>query len=156
MITFTPAIPADIPAFTDIIRDTFVEYGWIFRFEDELPDFVDYPTAYTDTPNRLFAMRDGARVIGCVALKVNREGAYLSRVYLARSERGKGLGKAMVRFILDEARKAGHPHVHLWTDTRFLTAHRLYEHLGFRRANSIRSLHDTNISFEYRYDLDLG
>lgn len=156
MDTFRIALPEDIPAMTAIIAETFEEYGWIFVMADELPDFVDYPAAYEHTPNRLYAMRDAAgAVIGSIALKVGDEGAYLSRVYLKRSERGRGLGKVMVRFILDVARESGHPHVHLWTDTRFTTAHGLYERMGFERQPVIRSLHDTNNSFEFRYDLDL-
>jgi putative acetyltransferase len=156
MDAFRIATPADIPAMTAIIAETFDEYGWIFVMEDELPDFVDYPAAYAHTPNRLHAMTDASgAVVGCIALKVGYEGAYLSRVYLKRSERGRGLGKAMVRFILDLAREDGHRHVHLWTDTRFTTAHGLYERMGFERQLAIRSLHDTNNSFEFRYDLDL-
>lgn len=157
MNRFRIARPDDIPAMAGIIADTFDEYGWVFVMEDELPDFLAYPSCYDGTPNRLYAMTDEAgTVIGSIALKVGGEGAYLSRVYLARSERGRGFGKEMVAFILDVARKSGHRHVHLWTDTRFTTAHGLYERMGFRRQPAIRSLHDANNSFEFRYDLDLG
>jgi putative acetyltransferase len=156
MGAFRTARADDIPAMAAIIADTFDEHGWDFVMEDELPDFIDYPSAYAHTPNRLYAMTDDAgTVIGSIALKLGDDGAYLSRVYLARAERGRGLGKVMVRFILDLARENGHRHVHLWTDTRFMTAHGLYERMGFHRQPVIRSLHDTNNSFEFRYDLDL-
>jgi putative acetyltransferase len=156
MSAFRIARPEDIPAMTAIIAETFDEYGWIFVMEDELPDFADYPARYENTRNRLYAMVDETEtVIGSIALKIGPEGAYLSRVYLKRSERGRGLGKVMVGFILDLARTSGHAHVHLWTDTRFTTAHGLYERMGFRRQPVVRSLHDTNNSFEFRYDLDL-
>jgi putative acetyltransferase len=42
----------------------------------------------------------------------------------------------------------------LWSDTRFLAAHRLYRNLGFREIGT-RELNDSNNSVEYGFELSL-
>lgn len=156
----------DIPVAISIIRDVFIEYGWEFRSEDEVPDFLNFDEYYNgnrfspSTP-RLFVVEwaGGDRVVtpglvGCIALKYNEEGPYLGRVYLRKQVRGKGAGKWMTRCILGVLRDEGQHRVHLWTDTRFEPAHGLYQSLGFRFSGCVRSLHDVNKSFEYEMVLD--
>jgi hypothetical protein len=43
----------------------------------------------------------------------------------------------------------------LWSDTRFLDAHRLYERLGYRRTGRTRELHDLSDTVEYEFDKPL-
>ncbi len=158
--TMRPSQIGDIPRLTSIICGVFDEYGWIFVAQDELPDFVDFATYYSN-PNqaRLFTIEERSdgkmSIVGCIGLKVNAEGAYLSRVYLDKSVRGKGLGKYMVLQTLKLAREDGFTSVHLWTDTRFTDAHGLYERIGFTHTGDLRSLHDTNKSFEWKYRISL-
>lgn len=151
-----PAQASDLSALTEIIRSVFVEYEWIFVASDELPDFVDFETFYGtnegDRNPRLFAIeaKSTGRIVGCIALKYNSEGPYLSRVYLHKSARGKGLGKWMVEVVMDVAKNEEYESIHLWTDTRFEAAHHLYRKLGFKGGNALRSLHDVNHSFEWK------
>jgi RimJ/RimL family protein N-acetyltransferase len=151
-----PARSSDIAALTEIIRGVFVEYEWIFVTAYELPDFVNFDSFYgtneSDRNPRLFAIeaRSTGRLVGCIALKYNEEGPYLSRVYLNKSDRGKGLGKWMVEQVMDIAQNEGFESIHLWTDTRFEAAHHLYRKLGFKGGNALRSLHDVNNSFEWK------
>jgi len=135
-----------------IIRDVFDEYGWVFVEHDELPDFVHYNVYYSDPQRaRLYALTDSqGTILGCIGLKVNAHGAYLSRVYLRQSHRGLGLGKWMTARVMHIAVIDGFKSLHLWTDTRFVGAHRMYERLGFQMSGELRSLHDVNHSFEYK------
>jgi putative acetyltransferase len=155
MTRILPAQKVDIPELTSIIGGVFVEYGWIFDAQDEVPDFVAFDTYYVGTEHRLFTVWIGEERVGCIAVKVGPEGPYLSRVYLKKEARGKGIGRMMTEFAFDEARRRGFTHIHLWTDTRLLTAHKMYEATGFTRTPVIRALHEINFSFEYRYDRDL-
>ncbi len=155
MTRILPATKEDIPEMTAIIGDVFEEYGWIFDADEELPDFVAFETWYVGTEHRLFCVWDGDRRIGSIAMKVGPEGPYLSRVYLKEEARGKGIGRMMTEFAFEEARKRGFTRIHLWTDTRLLTAHKMYEATGFTRMPLIRPLHEINISFEVRYDREL-
>jgi GNAT superfamily N-acetyltransferase len=94
-------------------------------------------------------------IVGCIALKFNAEGPYLSRVYLRREVRGLGLGRWMSAQMLHIARKQGFLRIHLWTDTRFEDAHRMYQKLGFTFTGDIRSLHDINNTFEWKMEASL-
>ncbi len=152
-----PAKEADIRLMSDIINTVFDEYGWTFVETDELPDFVFYESHYSN-PERalLFALTDEKdNVIGSIAVKSGGRGPYLSRVYLMAEYRGFGLGKWMTSQVMELVKKRGFDSIHLWTDTRFVDAHRMYERLGFRMTGEIRSLHDVNRSFEFRMESEL-
>lgn len=155
MTRILPAQKADIPELIEIIGRVFEEYDWIFDANDELPDLVDFDHYYVGTEHRLFTVWIGEQRVGCIAVKVGPEGPYLSRVYLKKDARGQGIGRMMTEFAFKDVRKRGFTHIHLWTDTRLLTAHKMYEATGFTRMPVIRALHEINISFEVRYDRDV-
>lgn len=155
MTRILPATKDDIPELIAIIGGVFEEYEWIFEAKEELPDLVDFDHDYVGTEHRLFTVWMDEERVGCIAVKLAAEGPYLSRVYLKKEARGKGIGRMMTEFAFDEARKRGFTHIHLWTDTRLLTAHKMYEAMGFTRRPVIRALHEINISFEVRYDREL-
>lgn len=152
-----PAIKSDIPIMSGIISSVFDEYGWKFVEVDELPDFVFYDKYYSNPEiAELFAITDeDENVIGSIALKNDGRGPYLSRVYLLATYRGLGLGKWMTNYVLEVAKSRGFNSIHLWTDTRFLEAHRMYERLGFHMTGDFRSLHDTNRSFEFKMEIEI-
>ncbi len=155
MTRILPATKEDIPELIGIIGAVFGEYGWIFQPDEELPDFAEFEKWYVGTEHRLFTVWDEGQRVGCIAVKVGAEGPYLSRVYLKKEMRGKGIGRMMTEFAFEEARRRGFTRIHLWTDTRLLTAHKMYEATGFTRMPVIRALHEVNFSFEYRYDRNL-
>lgn len=58
----------------------------------------------------------------------------LRKMYLLRSARGQGLGKALLAHAIDEARTRGFSEIVLETATVLETAIALYARFGFRRA----------------------
>jgi ribosomal protein S18 acetylase RimI-like enzyme len=52
---------------------------------------------------------------------------------VASSARGRGVGEALVRTVIDRARAAGIGQVVLSSSEKMLAAHRLYERIGFTR-----------------------
>jgi putative acetyltransferase len=56
---------------------------------------------------------------------------------------------------MDYARRAGVRRMLLWSDTRFVEAHRLYRSMGFRQLDEPRDLHDSNNSVEYGFEREL-
>jgi RimJ/RimL family protein N-acetyltransferase len=158
---FRKFVPNDIPSLSKIIENVFIEYSWVYIEKDEVPDFVNFAEYYANGKKaRLYTVElEGTSnpvIVGCIALKFNNEGPYLSRVYLTKAYRGLGLGKWMTNMVIDIARKEGHQTVHLWTDTRFLDAHAMYRRIGFERTTDLRSLHDVNTSFEFKMVLNLN
>jgi GNAT superfamily N-acetyltransferase len=145
---------ADIPVLIDIIHRTIESYGYIFELEFELADFLDFDAYYSDGKAELYVIEHDGVVAGCGALKLNGEIPYLSRIYVDEVYRGNGYGKAIVLHLMRRNVALGHVHLELWSDTRFRTAHALYEKLGYVFTGRVRPLGDINNCFEYHYVID--
>ncbi len=76
--------------------------------------------------------------------------AELHRLYVRADQRGKGLAARLVAHVEAMAREAGARRMELWSDTRFETAHRLYERLGYTRGGT-RPLGDISNSIELSF-----
>ncbi len=61
--------------------------------------------------------------------------AVLENVVVDETERSKGYGEALVRYCVEEARRAGCHGLTLVSDRRRTAAHRFYERLGFRQSH---------------------
>jgi putative acetyltransferase len=79
------------------------------------------------------AYLDGVAV-GCGAMRRYGEAtAELKRMYVDRSVRGRGVGRALVVALEHEARRIGLTKVVLETGTRLAPAIKLYEAMGYTR-----------------------
>ena len=159
IFTMEPTIESEIPQLSKIIESVFIEYNWIYVESDEVPDFLNFNQSYADPERGMIytvkSITGKPEIIGCIALKFNNEGPYLSRVYLKEAFRGYGLGKWMSVEMMNLARERGFNHIHLWTDTRFIGAHHMYRKVGFSMSGLLRSLHDINNSFEFKMEAPL-
>jgi GNAT superfamily N-acetyltransferase len=146
----------DIPILVQLIEGVFFEYDWVFDANIELPDLMDFEHYYNTEeglPKLLVTcLKDGDEPVACAAIKPDNRGAYLSRVYVSRSHRRQGIARAMISKLVEEALDQDIHYVHLWTDTQFEDAHKLYEHLEFVFTGHARSLNDPNNCFEYHYE----
>ncbi|HLP80289.1 MAG TPA: GNAT family N-acetyltransferase [Acidobacteriota bacterium] len=59
--------------------------------------------------------------------------AELSKVYIDPKYQGRGIGKALVTYLLTHAKSQGFTSVYLSTRIEFAIALRMYEHMGFVR-----------------------
>jgi GNAT superfamily N-acetyltransferase len=59
----------------------------------------------------------------------------IEAVRVADDLRGRGVGSAMIRWAIDEARASGAALVQLTSDARREDAHRFYERLGFKKSH---------------------
>jgi GNAT superfamily N-acetyltransferase len=64
--------------------------------------------------------------------KIRAEAVEIKRLYLRPEVRGEGLGRRLVRRLIDEARKAGYCEIYLDTADFMSSAHTLYRSEGFR------------------------
>jgi GNAT superfamily N-acetyltransferase len=139
-LSFREARREDLPAIIAMLADD----GLGGTRETPLPEGVDpvYETAFdelaTQSGNRLIvAERDGA-LVGTMQLVIipglSRHGArraQIEAVRVARPVRGQGIGDALLRHAIDEARAAGCALVQLTSDKRRGRAHIFYERVGF-------------------------
>lgn len=84
-------------------------------------------------PNvRFFVARLNGLAVGCGGVAVFDDYAEVKRMYTRPVARGRGVAKALLRRIEDEARGAGRSVLRLETGTYQQEAIGLYERMGFR------------------------
>lgn len=123
----------------DDVRGLFREYAeWVgvdlaFQgFEDEL---TGLPGKYARPDGRLLLLLDGARAIGCVALRrFDSATGEVKRLYVRPPARGRGLGKALAREVVDAAREIGYRRLLLDTLAPMVEARTLYASFGFHEV----------------------
>jgi putative acetyltransferase len=169
----------DGPALITIIGDAFTDYpGCVLDVDGEMPELRAIASSFQRIGGRFWVAAAGERVVGGVGLSPSvapprdlappldltppaPAGVELRKLYVDRGERRAGIGRALCERVEREARARGAAFVELWTDTRFETAHKLYEARGYvagRRGGDriTRELHDLSGSVEYYYRLALG
>jgi len=136
-LAFRPVVGADLPFLHRVYAST--------RADELAP--LDWPpeqkAAFIDMQFKAQQSDYGANYPDMLWLVILHAGAPVGRLYLDRREtehcivdiaflpehRGKGLGTALMRDLLDEASAAGKP-MTIYVE-KFNPAHRLYDRLGF-------------------------
>src|SRR5215813_6068330 len=80
---------------------------------------------------RFFLARLDGFAVGCGGVAVFEDYAEVKRMYTRPAARGRGVAKALLRRIEDEARRARKSVLRLETGTYQQEALGLYEHMGF-------------------------
>jgi len=82
----------------------------------------------------LLLARRGEEVLGCAGLRLHADAAGVTRVHVAGTARGQGLGSRLLRALEDEARAHGLYVLRLDTRSDLIEARRLYTRHGFKEA----------------------
>jgi GNAT superfamily N-acetyltransferase len=95
-----------------------------------------------DSRARLIVAELNGRIVGTFHLVYltylagkGREDAQLEAVHVSRDHRNQGIGAAMMRWAIEEARKRNCRRVQLTTNKARTSAHRFYERLGFEATH---------------------
>lgn len=148
-----PVTDADAIPVQDLVRSIVAEYDCTLDFEDE-PHWQN-PVAYFVPPQGAFwVLEADGRIVATVAVKLHDDNGEVKCLYVHPDLRGQGWGQRLTRHVMDYAREHGKPTMILWTDTRFETAHRMYEKMGYVRTG-FRDLADNNNTKEYGYEQPL-
>jgi GNAT superfamily N-acetyltransferase len=148
-----PATRADAAGVIDLIGRVFVEYGWIWDPAVEVPDLLRWAPHYEPPHGAFWVIRRADVVVGSVGVdRPAADTAELHRLYLDPAVRGRGLGDALVGTVLAWCRRERIPRVVLWSDTRFVHAHRLYLRHGFHQTGERALPEDVNQTREYHFE----
>jgi GNAT superfamily N-acetyltransferase len=132
-----PAVAGDLRQVLDLYAQPDFDAGNVLPLETArqlLDRFDDYPD-YT-----LYVAERGGDIVGSFALLVMHNlghlgapSAILEDVVVAPALQGQGIGKAMIRFVLDLCRTKGCYKLTLASNAKRKRAHAFYESLGFER-----------------------
>jgi N-acetylglutamate synthase-like GNAT family acetyltransferase len=143
-----------VPRILDLIRDVFAEYGCVLNTQEDA--YLLNPGPYfRERGGEFWVVEEAGQIIATVAVVLHQDAGELKCLYVHRDHRRQGWGRRLSELVLDFARQASKRRVILWTDTRFLEAHRLYRNMGFTQRGT-RELHDSNNTVEYGFELDLS
>jgi GNAT superfamily N-acetyltransferase len=143
------ALDSDSAALVALVAEAYRDHpGCILRVEEEEPELLRPGTAYAE-PGGWWVVEQAGAVVASAALSF--ETAQMKKLYVAKRARGQGLGSDLARLIEERAQAVGLRELSLWTDTRFLQAHRLYERLGWHRQPMTRLLADASNTTEFEY-----
>lgn len=120
---------ADAAAFKELNLE------WITKiFEVEPADLVtlDDPQRIVTDGGQVLVARDGADIVGCVALVADRPGVFeLSKMAVTPRVQGRGVGRRLLETALGLARRMGATEVFLASNSALKDAVHLYESIGF-------------------------
>jgi putative acetyltransferase len=150
--TVRDALDSDSEQLVRLIREVFAEYpGCALDVDGEMPHLRRPASAFAAWLGRFWVAEQAGEVVACVGLAAQDGTAELKHLYVAARARRQGLGGHLCELVEAEARRRGLQRVELWSDTRFLDAHRLYESRGYSRSSRTRELHDLSRSVERFY-----
>lgn len=138
-VIFRPATEADLPAVVALLTDDVIGAGREGEPDAYLKGFREVSA---DPRNHLVVADAGGEVIGTMQLTyiagVSRKGTerlLIEAVRVASAYRGRGLGRRMITWAIDQARERGCGLVQLTSDKRRADALRFYESLGFEATH---------------------
>lgn len=149
-----PARPEDTPAIHALIARVFADYDYILDVVQEDAHLRDPGPYFRSSGGEFWVVEQDGRIIATCAVHLHPEAGELKSLYVAHEHRRRGWGRRLTQMTIEHARRAGRPRMFLWSDTRFVEAHRLYESLGFVRSG-LREIRSTNSFSEYRYEREL-
>lgn len=107
--------------------------GVDLSYQDFAGELAGLPGSYAPPRGALLLARDPAGApLGCVALRPLGDAGEMKRLYVAPAARGLGLGAALMRAIVGEARRIGYRAMRLDTLPDMAAAQAMYAAAGFR------------------------
>lgn len=149
-----PARDADAWDLIGVVAGCWSEYpGCVLDVHGEVPELLAIATHYANLGGRFWVAEQNGRLVASIGICPSPlpGRVLLTKLYVARSARRQGLAALLVERVEASAAEMGASEIELWSDTRFHDAHRLYERLGYQRADATRELHDLSASVEYQF-----
>jgi putative acetyltransferase len=135
---FRDARSGDERAVKAVVRDVLREFGWEPDTDGLDSDLDDITANYLARGGvfRVLVDGDGA-IVGCGGLyPLPNEEVELRKMHFYPAARGRGLGKQLVRDLIDFARNAGYRRILLETSSKLTAAGRIYRSFGFVETTS--------------------
>jgi putative acetyltransferase len=158
-LTLRPASDTDGWEVIALIGACWAEYpGCVMDVHGECPELLAPASAYERAGGAFWVATDPCTsVMATVGWRPRPDSAVaLERLYVHRRWRRRGVAAVLAGLIEEVARSLGAPMVELWSDTRFVDAHRFYTGRGYRPGGPDRFLEDASRTVEHHFVKDLG
>lgn len=137
MVTIRPAVEQDIPQILELYRQ--LNFQPEKHVNPALADCNKVFARISKVPGAsLLVVEEGGKVIGTTFLAIlpgmahgTKSFAVVEYVVVDEARRSKGVGKLMMEYCKDLAKKAGCYKIILTSDKRRKQAHKFYESIGF-------------------------
>ena len=149
-----PVRPDDVPHILTLIAEIFTEYGCVLDAEHEDTYLLEPGPYFRERGGEFWVVEEQDRIAATTAVLLHDDAGELKCLYVQRSCRRRGWGRKLTELTTDYARQAGKRRMILWSDTRFVEAHRLYREMGFTQRGT-HELHDSNNTTEYGFEIAL-
>lgn len=151
MAVLRPTVPADVPGIHALIGEIYAEYGFAMDLAGTERPLVDPGPYFRERGGEFWVVDEDGAVRGTVGVWLHADAGELKSLYVHHTLRRQGWGRALVTKVIEYTKAANRPRTILWSDTRFLDAHRLYERMAFHRRG-LRDLHDLYNSREILFE----
>ncbi len=132
--------PAGSEAELTIVKQLFQEYWNSFGFTPCFQGFdhelENLPGSYAPPSGRLALAYLNGTAVGCVAMRrFDRQRCEAKRLYVRPTVRGQGVGRALLEWLIHEARSAGYAEMLGDSMPVMSEAIAMYERIGFQRID---------------------
>ncbi|MDQ3819469.1 MAG: GNAT family N-acetyltransferase [Acidobacteriota bacterium] len=153
-LNLRPTVPEDVPGILKLIGEVYAEYDCVLNAEGEEPYLLEPGPYFRSHGGEFWVVEEDGMIRATAAVKLHEDSGELKTLYVHPSLRRQAWGRRLTNLAIDYARAAGKHRMILWSDTRFLDAHRLYRNMGFREMG-VRDLKDSNNTVEYGFEMPL-
>jgi ribosomal protein S18 acetylase RimI-like enzyme len=138
------ATTADIPEVRRMLREYVDWIGLDLGFQEIEAELAGLPGDYAAPRGALFVAVEDDRHLAMIGLRpIDDSVAEMKRLYVRPEARGRGLARALVARVCDQAKALGYREIRLDTLPKMGDAQALYEALGF---NDIKPYYETPIA----------
>jgi putative acetyltransferase len=153
-IAIRPARDGDADGLIALIGACFAEYpNCVLDVDGEIPELRGIATWAAGLDGLFWVAEQRGVVVASVGVTPAAApgGMELRKLYVSASARRLGLGAHLSGLVEEEALRRRAAFIELWSDTRFLDAHRLYHRLGYTPTGASRELHDLSDTVELQF-----
>lgn len=149
-----PAMDGDAEGLISLIENCWSEYpGCVMDVDGEVPELRCIATSFAARSGAFWVAEREGRIVGSVGVAPSDfETVELFKMYVAASERRRGLASALHDLAERFADELDAACFELWSDTRFIEAHAFYQAKGWRKTGESRELHDLSNTVEWRFE----
>lgn len=143
------AVDADAPAVRAVVHAAYGRYGDLLG-RTPMPMLTDYTAAIRS--HDVWVAEIAGSIVGVLELVPKHDHLWVDNVAIDPDRQGRGLGRRLLAFAEDEARRLGLPAMGLLTNERYAANIAMYERYGYRETHRVPYLGTDLVHFRKPLD----